>query len=1144
MLPFDVFKVKLNGKNLIEASAGTGKTYSIAILFLRLIIENELQASHPKHFFLKKILLVTYTKAAAAELHARVRLFVKEAYLYANGQNINDENIKTLIDSYKTKGIEVAKIAVKLKTCLLNFDEIDINTIHGFFGQILSEFAFESNFSFGASILEDTSEIIVQHVNEFYRKEISTLPKEILETIDYLGIKNSLPKIFENLMNDQVYFDAQEETEFNLLESFEEYKQLKAQYSANIQKLSELIQQEKTAIIEDLQQAGKFAVKAFEPLLDEPEKLISKYLINNSGYIQKLVHPVWSYIREINEEKNTCDSFIQKFKNKLIAQAIKIQFPKILQQLAEQDHITFSSLILTLRDRLLDEKNISFLKLIQSKYSVVFIDEFQDTDQAQFEIFEKLFIQNPACTLFLIGDPKQSIYAFRNSDIQTYLEIKGKIKNIFSMEENFRSTPEMVNAVNEFYSKIGVASGFFYNENQSHKITYEPVRSNNKEAFIESNGEKTEKALHLFAYKNNDLAINNLVNAVAQVLNPANNYQIWDKQTKSLRAIKTSDIGILVKINQTGDKIKNALNDLNIPAVKLKSGKILEAAELNEIIIILEAVVYGGLQAIRKALLLTFLRPEEKDYNTWYFSLDENEALLLFSKYHLGLDAIGLIGVLNQILEDFSIRQKLNQNHASLRKLANIEQLIQVIHKNQYQKGWTVEEVLSWLKLIKSNPASINDSEYALQLESDEEAVKITTIHSSKGLEYNLVFIFGLHGNFDEKGMISFKLPNESDRFFADACGLDASILENYSLQSQQESARLIYVALTRAVYQTQVFYSTNSKADTWNTLINKLPKGEALQYIHLDESNYEIAPCKFQNETETLQVAPAKTYNKEQALQCKSKEWRMSYSALTQYESHNYPTLAILPDEYDHFIFNQLPKGKEAGLVLHELFEYLDFTKLKDYSAFHPIAKRALYAFNDEEKKWDWSPWMRKMVEHCLLAHIQFENEKCFTLSEIASSKKINELQFNYWVNNNEQLDELIAVLEQEDASLQIDSEALIGLMSGFIDLFFEHEGRFYILDWKSNYLGFQITDYEPEKLHQAMTSSNYHLQYLIYTVAVYQYLKLKKIDFDYEKDFGGVIYVYLRGARAGTQYGIFTHKPKAELIHKLLQHFELETA
>lgn len=1143
MLPFDAFRVKLSGKNLIEASAGTGKTYSIAILFLRLIIENELQASHPKNFFLKKILLITYTKAAVAELHARVRLFVKEAYLYANGQNINDANIKTLIESYKTKGNDLTQIAEKLKICLLNFDEVCIATIHGFAGQVLSEFAFESNFSFGASILENASDIIAQHVNDFYRKEISTLPKEILEEIDYLGIKKSLPKIFENLMNDQVYYAGQEDAEFNILETLVEYKIAKEQYATNIQTLNDWIHQERTAIIEDILQAGNYAVKAFEPLLDDPESLISKYISNNSNYIQKLVHPIWSFIRKLNEESYTSKNYPQFLKNKLIFHAIKIQFPKIIQQLSEQDHITFSSMILTLRDKLLDEKNEVFLSLIQQKYNAVFIDEFQDTDKVQFEIFEKLFINNPACTLFLIGDPKQSIYAFRNSDIQTYLEIKGKINSIFSMEVNFRSTPDMVNAVNEFYEKVGASTGFFYDEFKSHKIAYEPVCSNEKEAFLECNGNRVEKVLNLMGYKNNNLAISNLVNAVSQVLHPENNYQIWDKKSKTLRAVKTSDIGILVNTHDFGDKIKDQLNSLNIPAVKLKSGKILEAAELDEIIIILEAVVYGGLQAIKKALLLTFLRPEDEDYSVWYFSLDENEALQLFSKYQLKLAEIGLIGVLNQILEDFSIRQKLNQNHASLRKLANIEQLIQVIHKNQYKKGWKIEEVISWLKLIKNNPSSIDDQEYALQLESDEEAVKITTIHSSKGLEYNLVFVFGLHGEQKPTGLISFKLPHEKDRYFADASTLDSIIIKNYELQVKQENARLIYVALTRAVYHTQIFYSTNNKNDAWNTLANHINCAKELQYIQVDETQIEIEPCNYQKIEQALQSAPAKTFNKENAKLCISKEWKMSYSALTQYESHNYPTAQLFTEQYDQFIFNQLPKGKEAGLILHELFEYLDFTKFNDYATFHPIAKRALYAFNDEGKDWDWSPWMRQLVEHCLLAHIQFENEKYFTLSEIATSKKLNELQFNYWVNNKDQLDELISDLEQEDAFIQIESEVLTGLMTGFIDLFFEHEKKYYILDWKSNYLGFQVTDYTPEKLHQAMKDSNYHLQYLIYTVAMYQYLKLKKFDFDYEKDFGGVIYVYLRGARAGTRNGIFTYKPRLELIQKLLKHFELET-
>jgi exodeoxyribonuclease V beta subunit len=156
------------------------------------------------------------------------------------------------------------------------------------------------------------------------------------------------------------------------------------------------------------------------------------------------------------------------------------------------------------------------------------------------------------------------------------------------------------------------------------------------------------------------------------------------------------------------------------------------------------------------------------------------------------------------------------------------------------------------------------------------------------------------------------------------------------------------------------------------------------------------------------------------------------------------------------------------------------------------------------------------------------------FTLNQVTKDKRINELEFDFLLSpfNTAKLE----ALSNEAHPFRIKSNPeLEGIMNGKIDLFFEHNGKYYILDWKSNFLGNSLEFYGEDAVKAAMYENNYNLQYLIYTVALTKYLELRKPDFNYERDFGGVIYLFLRGVRTNGQTGIYYSKPAEQLIDKI---------
>jgi exodeoxyribonuclease V beta subunit len=265
-----------------------------------------------------------------------------------------------------------------------------------------------------------------------------------------------------------------------------------------------------------------------------------------------------------------------------------------------------------------------------------------------------------------------------------------------------------------------------------------------------------------------------------------------------------------------------------------------------------------------------------------------------------------------------------------------------------------------------------------------------------------------------------------------------------------------------------------------------------------------------------------------------------MSYSFLAApHKGHSTENNMIYEKGYDRFVFKELEKGIHVGNMLHNIFEYLDFTDKTDWKKAIDISLQKFTA----SKKETYTPWMECFVDNILNAEIKVGEDNSFELKSIHNDVKVNELEFDF------PIDETFDIKSLQDLFLPSDPEFIYtgfgevkGMMNGLVDLFFKHNGKYYILDWKSNFLGDAIEHYHQDRLTEAMNESNYHLQYCIYTVAMKRFLESKLGDsFDYDKHFGGVVYLFLRGVRKGQSTGIYTNKLPLEKVNQLEKKLKL---
>jgi len=1142
---FNPVTVELANSNLIEASAGTGKTFSIALLAIRLVIE--------KNMSIANILMVTFTNAAVAELEVRVRAFVRKTLQLAESgdHELYPEDPLAIIinNAIHHQQISINTLIERLKQAEILLDETAVMTIHGFCQKTLAEFSFETQQLFGSNTItpDELNEILVDYLNEWWRKNITTLKVELLEDLVSNGLnRDYLIAGIKKIIGGQKIYDA-ENIPFNFLQS-SQYLQQETQLNKYHKTIEDCNNSIKNELSEDFEKYKQIIVNKKESSYEY--KAYGKAILCNdldllvavieekcdTGYTSKIFSEnIVTQAKLIVATKNELSAYIQKLMNWCIVVAANYVQQEMIRIKNSRGLLSYDDMINNLYDAVVNNPDNQILKQnLRNKYQAVFIDEFQDTDKHQYGIFNELFGIDHL--LFYIGDPKQSIYAFRKADINTYLRASKEVMNVYRMNTNYRSTESYIHSMNRFFKPRPDFDTFYFGS-QNNLIDYIKVNApqSKQPTQLLKNGQPVTPLLISSHEKNNDI-YESVVGTIMELLTP-DLYTIQKNDQSS--SVKLSDIGILVRSNKEARALKKWLSNYNIPAITIDDTKVFDSQEARDILYLLEAVYEITPGNINKALLT-----QTGGFDKEKLMTSNDEYLLQqFRIYQESWNTKGAFVMLKQFLadRDFSVRL-FNENVANAERIiSNTFQLIEIIHKAEKLKNYEPKALIQWFKKSIEGITGEGD-EFIQRIESDEDAVKIITIHKSKGLEYTIVLAPFL--DFNSEGSkhktIDYRNPQNGDYYYA-VKNIATDQEKNWAItQAEQENRRLLYVAITRAKLQCFLFVDVSKKGkSTVQKFLTALgvptdkdieQTGDGWEKWITPTINTAFRLQKTDNQR-TLNYAVAEKFNLLQP------NWKKtSYSSLSP--EHAIPAYTK-PSEpiqqgYDQFTFRDLKKGAHTGNLLHYIFENIQFNQPQNWPK---VIEKALLRLSSNPNP-DYAQQIEEMLKEVM--HVQIpvnkllSNNQPFCLNELTRENRLTELEFDFPLRPFSA--QQIQALSTSETPFHIkDFDEIEGIMNGKIDLFFKMHNKYYILDWKSNHIGYSVDDYTSEKIAIAMGENNYHLQYHLYTLAAFKYLSHCLPNFDYDNDFGGVIYLFLRGVRQGAETGMILRKPDKKIINQL---------
>jgi exodeoxyribonuclease V beta subunit len=957
---FKLFEPSLNLKQnyFIEASAGTGKTFTIENIVVRLIQEG---------ISLDQILVVTFTRAATEELKVRIRRTMEEKLL---------------------------------KKELATVDDAKIFTIHGFCFHTLKEHALETGFVLDQKE-ESASQVAMRTIfKDFLRTELDTglfhhkqlkrllkahqndyekLFKEALKPVDgeSRGFACALKAIREEVK--KLAFEKQALLEELLIHApkfgkmCDNKKQLKRENAEGLEKFCSLFE-------------GNF-----EEIFDLPIiKMIPENLLKNKGpypeLLQQLNQQLIPLLEEVSKNEKVLNELRKQFK----------QFSDHVRQ--ENDLILYDDLLKKMHSCVADE---GFCKKVRAGYQAALIDEFQDTDRMQWQIFSSLFLGH--LPLYLVGDPKQSIYRFRGADLYTYIEAKEKMgpETWTTLTRNYRSDSGLVSALNCLFSRTPDLIALPRN-GQSLTIPK-----------IEAGLSDQQDGKIIFCQSENESA---LFSFVVQEIERLCRYE----------AVSYCECAVLVKDHY---QAKRFCDQCPLPFVTKKSESLLES----EAFPILEDLIQAAYNprerhAILKAMGGALFRIPLGD-----LSKRLEEHVELFYRYHKKLQQEGILVFFKHVSENALFS---NEN-----LYLDLLQLTEVVAENCSN----FEEYLPFLQSLRESDPDVEELKARSKFTSN--AVQVMTVHVSKGLEFSHVF------------PVALMCPHT----FKDQ-------------EEISEKMRQLYVAVTRA--KKRLYLPLSEKENTpISFFLKKALKGEEIHAFVKQHPHFSLAHC----EKKDIKFSPVD--NRLPSTLNKLTDLAFAPSAIFSYSSLSEK---IEPVNFPNLPLGAMPAGTETGIILHRIFENLDFSKKE---------KELSFFLEAQLKGTLLEPWI-KDVEAYVFNALYFPltgHAGCFCLADVNPSKMRREMQFWY------------------------ASQHPAGYIKGFVDLFFEHQGYFYIVDWKSNLLEY----YASEQLEEVVKRYNYDLQAAIYQTAAKKFLRL----FDKEARMGEIFYYFLRGLDIKNRQGVYRY-------------------
>lgn len=1214
----------LANAEVIEASAGTGKTYYITNKYVELLL------AEPR-LRVEQILVVTFTEAATAELRDRIRARIVDVYSALSGEVVRDEVKKdlrrTFPEIWKTEDSR-ARARQILRCGLTGFDEGAVFTIHGFCQRILHDKAFLTGTQFDAEVLQDDLPLLESVVFDFFRTRINRLPgfeyRSFVahsplygggseETANDQGrplsrtMLKQLHSIISNPMVSVMPGEFAATLDPKLLERVNRlYLEARKRFIGRRDEIGRKILQHQglsarkspsykpDSTVPRLAGIERFlGIDAINPAsLPEGSKFFRYSEIKkNSGGEGPPEDPFFQAWEEFAEAHLEIEPIAQGMALKLTRELIDYAREEFVARKKDAGVISFSDMLLGVYNALNDSGGERLAEDLSRTYRAALIDEFQDTDPLQFEIFRKIF-DRPECTLTFVGDPKQAIYAFRGGDIEAYFSATRLISadRKQTLPENFRSSVPLVDAVSNIFTMHGSSDRF----QDGGKTAFPSVRAHHRDGkdprtIPES---KPRAAFHwLLLPENPDveegkkaywkkrdaeaLAISAVVEEIHRI--------VPDSNSSDPLVLGHGDIAILVQTHSQARAVQEQLQSAGIGSVLKSVADVFSTDEARELSLILRAVASPQSERDLAAALISplvgYTAPELVAFKEDVLAHENIINHLLELKRLWNGQRDGFNRMAARLLHfpgipagGSSVIQRVQEFNDAERRLTNLLHLVELLHQESIQHPG-IDHLIRWFGERMSSTDE-ESGENGIRLESDEKRVQIVTIHSSKGLEYPVVFcpfvwnskqhrkktdIIECHD--PGEGTDSRYQPSHVIAYLGGDAGESKRLASLAEKEHVSESIRVLYVALTRARQRCYVVWGFANQAGK-----------SAMEHLLLDDRTdldhrkvvgpvvALVAKCKGAMSQSTIARSPRSAASgieagtpvpqecpgaREFARAKLDPSWSYaSYSSLVRNLSRSAKdydgSASEIPGEdafKEHSIFS-FPAGARTGIAWHALFQRLDFRSTDgQVSELVEIFLRR----NGFDRRF--APAVSEMVRSALTAPLGPGHA---TLDSLDRKKSVRELEFHCHFPHFE-----IAALRDllddpangiaepfREAARRLRKSDLTGFMKGSIDLLFEHQSTFYILDYKSNLLGPSPDGYGFSRVQEAMASDHYYLQYLIYTVAANRYLSRRVKGYSYEEHFGGAAYLFLRGLHSGSEHGVFFDRPGDRLIAALEAH------
>jgi exodeoxyribonuclease V beta subunit len=1160
MLLLDSHTFPLSGQQLIEASAGTGKTYTISSLYLRLLLGRDSSLTRP--LLPSEILVLTFTIAATDELRERIRnrVSLARAMFAGDVSNTEDEFIARLISESQDIIADRRLLTASLQT----MDEAAIFTIHGFCARVLGEQSFDTGMLFNQSLDGDRDQFLEMAAEDCFRQEIMPLP----DSLRSIALKrwpnpSELVKFVKNFVfrHNLQYLPPEQDTGDGLDTLIEDNRRCKALW----------LEQDISVLIREANfWGGRLTIKQVS--VDDPN-FIEHYCHSDEFDIQRWL-PWTSALMEKNSTKKTVvpkheifdliDSIVER---QSVLDTIGSNLCHQVTRSVAHNMATYKSRLgqLTLDDLLVEVHRAlhgsQLGEVLRSRWPVAMIDEFQDTDDLQFEIFSRIY-EHKATTnngLFFIGDPKQAIYNFRGADVYTYINAKQSADNTYSLSTNWRSTPAMIGAVNHLFDQPDIFD-------TNGLIPFEPVQHAlpNAKKSMTLNGEAfTPMPLFMDqASSENEMRENLMAHAAEETVRLLSLAQQGQACIDG-KPIEPGQIAFLVRQRKDANAARRALAARNIRSVYVTLESVLLSETADDLKLILEAVIEPtNERALKTALGTRLLRTTVSEISAlgedWSALHDVMEE---FQAYHQLWASMEIAPMIEHLVVRRQLAEKWLADQDGERQLTNLRHLTEILQtRSMVAPG--MRRLLKWFQREKQNAESMAVDERQLRLESDSNLVQIVTMHASKGLEYDIVMIpYAGFGKPYATPYPMFHLEDQGGNFTPaiDFSNADSS-KALYKEEDLNESMRLMYVAMTRARYCCYVGIPLIK--DIKSTPIAKLLGFQSKEAEEIEQELCAALP----NDLFTIQPLNSGAVTRYQPTVTEhllpgplaapriNSQWRMhSYTGLTRLLKQEEPEhgevqprpgfgdddsqsgsdadlVASAANALSRFTF---PRGARVGIVLHDFMEQLDFGADPDTVDAQAKSSLGKMAVDDTDGEWRkvLCGWFKDIVTTPMSEQIPF------TLADVDRSKRLDEMEFHFPVAATQSFIEELKASNILSQNMRLQVEQLKGMMTGYIDLIVAHGDRYYLIDYKSNDLGPSQTHYSSEELTEAVKHHHYDLQYLIYCVALNRYLTQRVPDYSYASHFGGVFYLFLRGMDGNAGHGVYANRPDEQLIIQLDQ-------